>query len=47
MFALQIVKWMYMGPPDVRYFLEYPLGNTRHPLDHCAKTTGRMLGLLC
>jgi hypothetical protein len=27
-YALQIVQWTYMGPPDVCYFLGYPLGNT-------------------
>jgi hypothetical protein len=21
-------RWMYVGPPDIRYFLEYPLVNT-------------------
>jgi hypothetical protein len=28
MYALQIVHRTYMGPPDVCYFLVYPLGNT-------------------
>jgi hypothetical protein len=27
-YACQIVQRMYVGPPDVRYFLGYPLGNT-------------------
>jgi hypothetical protein len=26
-YALQIVQRTYVGPPDVRYFLGYPLGN--------------------
>jgi hypothetical protein len=28
MYALQIVQRTYMGLPDVRYFLRYPLDNT-------------------
>jgi hypothetical protein len=38
----------YVGPPDVRYYwdtLSVILGCMRRPLDHCAKTTGRTLGL--
>jgi hypothetical protein len=27
-YALQIVHRTYVGPPDVRYLLVYPLGNT-------------------
>jgi hypothetical protein len=27
-YALQIVHWTYVGPPDVRYLLVYPLSNT-------------------
>jgi hypothetical protein len=27
-YALQIVQRTYMGPPDIRYFLGYPLDNT-------------------
>jgi hypothetical protein len=27
-YALQIVHKMYVGSPDVRYLLVYPLGNT-------------------
>jgi hypothetical protein len=27
-YALQTVQWMYAGPPDVHYFLKYPLVNT-------------------
>ena len=41
-------RQMYVGPLDVRYFwniLWIILGRTRHPLDHCAKTTGFTLGL--
>jgi hypothetical protein len=26
-YALQNVQRTYVGPPDVRYFLKYPLGN--------------------
>jgi hypothetical protein len=47
-YALQIVHRTYVGPPDVRYFLNtlwvIP-GRTRQPLDQCAQTTGRTLGL--
>jgi hypothetical protein len=47
-YALQIVHWTYVGPPNVRYFLNtlwvIP-GRTRHPLDQCAQTTGCTLGL--
>jgi hypothetical protein len=28
MYALQIVQWMYVGPPNVCYFLKYPVVNT-------------------
>jgi hypothetical protein len=54
-YALQIVQWMYVGPPDLRYFLEYLLGNTwmyKTPFgpmckDHWtfARIAGRPLGL--
>jgi hypothetical protein len=28
MYAMQIVQRTYVGPPDVRYFMGYLLGNT-------------------
>jgi hypothetical protein len=28
MYAMQKVQWTYVGPPNIRYFLGYPLGNT-------------------
>jgi hypothetical protein len=39
---------MYVGPPDVRYFLNtlwIISRRTRYFLDHCARTTERTLGL--
>jgi hypothetical protein len=47
-YALQIVHQTYMGPSDVRYFLNtlwVILGHMKHLLDQYTQTTGHTLGL--
>jgi hypothetical protein len=47
MYALQIVQQTYVGSPDIRYFLEYPVVNTwmyEIAFGLLENSTGRTLG---